>query len=438
MINLERTSLNLLTFKASSWIAVGYGFSQFQRFIGNLILTRILFPEDFGIMQLVNVFVQGLYMFSDLGVGMNVLRHPRGEDSTFLRTAWTIQVYRGFIMWIATILISWPLATLYGVPKLIWMLPIAGFTTVLDGFVSMSLLVLNRRMDMFRITLLEVYSQTIGVVAMVACAWYWQSVWALLVASLVAATVKVIVSNVSFPHPRMGFEWDKESRHEILHFGKWIFFSTITNFLMSRLDRIILGLYLSLTDLGYYGIALGISLAFVEGVYMVTSKVLTPLYSQLLNFSEEQRKRKIFNVRLALMLVTLPPLYCLAIWGKQVIAFLYPHNYQEAGWMLQIISAGYTLKVITAGLNPYFLVLGDTYKMMITQLTQAIILLTCLLFAGTYLGLVGLIVATVIPDILNYPILAYNLWRDKGWQPLLDFSAMAISVVIIALGIGLS
>lgn len=416
---------------------VGYGIAQVLRFVGNLILTRLLFPDDFGVMQLVNVFMQGLFMFSDLGIWSNVLRHPRGEDTTFLRTAWTIQVYRGLVMWGGTLIFAWPIAHLYSVPQLVWMLPIAGFNVVIDSFASLSLLVLNRRLDMFRITLLEVYSQTIGIAAMIGCAWYWRSVWTLLVASLVSGVIKLVVSHVGFPHPKMGFAWDKESRHEIIHFGKWIFFSSLTNFMMSRCDRVILGFYLSLGDLGCYGIALGIAMVIVEGLFMVTGKVLTPLYAQLLHYTEKERNKKIFNIRLALMLATLPPLYCLAIWGQEIITFLYPKNYHEAGWMLQIIAAGYTLKVITAGLNPYFIVIGDTYKMMITQLTQSALLIVCLLFAGSYYGNVGLIVATVLPELLNYPILAYNIWRDKGWQPLLDFGAMGVSVVIIAAGLWL-
>lgn len=433
-MNDDKPSLNLLTFKASSWTMMGYGICQFERFLGNLILTRLLLPQDFGMMQLVNVFIQGLYMFSDLGIGANIIRHARGEDPTFLRTAWTIQVVRGLIMWVCIIFISLPIALLYDAPKLLWLLPIAGLSIVIDSFESLSLLVFNRRLQMSKIIMLDIVSQTAGIIMMVICAWYWRSVWTLLVSGLTSAMIKTIISNVRFPNPKMFFQWNYHAAHEIIHFGKWIFFSTMTNFLMSRLDRIIMGLYLSLNYLGYYGLALGIVSVFTEGVFMVTGKVLTPLYAHLQQLPKDQMRRKMTHIRLALMLVTLPPLYVLAIWGNDVIAFLYPKNYQNAGWMLQIMAAGYTVRVITAGMSPYFIVIGDSYRLMITQLSQSIVLMVSLIIGGQF-GPIGLVTATVIPELLNYPVLAYCIHRSGAWQPLLDLGAIVISALIIGVGL---
>jgi hypothetical protein len=63
----------------------------------DLILTRLLFPEAFGLMALVQVFMGGLQMFSDLGVNMSIIQSKRGEDPDFLNTAWTFQILRGLI-----------------------------------------------------------------------------------------------------------------------------------------------------------------------------------------------------------------------------------------------------------------------------------------------------------------------------------------------------
>ena len=53
---------------------------QFVRLGGNLILTRLLFPEAFGLMAIVRLLSGGLAMFSDVGIPAAIIRHDRGDD----------------------------------------------------------------------------------------------------------------------------------------------------------------------------------------------------------------------------------------------------------------------------------------------------------------------------------------------------------------------
>ena len=74
-----------------------------QGLASNLILTRLLFPEAFGLMALGSVVLVGLQMFSDAGIGPSIAQSPRGDDPEFLDTAWTAQVLRGVILWLGTL-----------------------------------------------------------------------------------------------------------------------------------------------------------------------------------------------------------------------------------------------------------------------------------------------------------------------------------------------
>src|SRR5690606_8194669 len=87
--------------RGSLWALAGYGGSRVLRIGGNLVLWRLLYPDAFGLIALVNVFITGLTMFSDVGIGPSIVQNPRGDDPAFLNTAWTIQVVRGFILGIA-------------------------------------------------------------------------------------------------------------------------------------------------------------------------------------------------------------------------------------------------------------------------------------------------------------------------------------------------
>ena len=52
-----------------------------------LLLARLLAPQSFGLVALVNVFLGGLEMLTDLGIGLDVVQHKRGDDPKFINTA---------------------------------------------------------------------------------------------------------------------------------------------------------------------------------------------------------------------------------------------------------------------------------------------------------------------------------------------------------------
>ncbi|MCC2632368.1 MAG: hypothetical protein K0S48_254, partial [Ramlibacter sp.] len=49
---------------AGLWTLVGHGSSQVLRLLGNLVLTRLLAPESFGVMAVATVVSIGVVMFS--------------------------------------------------------------------------------------------------------------------------------------------------------------------------------------------------------------------------------------------------------------------------------------------------------------------------------------------------------------------------------------
>ncbi len=94
-----KRSLRQRIIHAGLWTIGGHASSQILRLISNLLTTRLLVPEAFGIMALANTFVLGLALFSDVGLGQSVVRSKRSEDPAFTNTVWTLQALRGCLIW---------------------------------------------------------------------------------------------------------------------------------------------------------------------------------------------------------------------------------------------------------------------------------------------------------------------------------------------------
>ncbi|HAA27014.1 MAG TPA: polysaccharide biosynthesis protein, partial [Cyanobacteria bacterium UBA8553] len=235
------SSLRKKAIQGTIWTIAGYGASQVLRLGSNLILTRLLLPEFFGLMALVNVFIIGLNLFSDVGLGPSIIQNKRGDDPDFLNTAWTIQVMRGVVLWLGSLLIAWPISHFYAKPELLWLIPIVGLATLISGFDSTALLTLNRQLAVGKLAIFELMGQVISLIVMIVWAKFDPSIRALVAGTFVSAVFQLLWSHRLLPHQPNRFAWDKEAAQKIFTFGKWIFFSTALTFLASQADRLILG-----------------------------------------------------------------------------------------------------------------------------------------------------------------------------------------------------
>src|SRR4051812_18273874 len=106
MPTLNSPSLKERVFRASGWSLGGYGIGQVIRLGSNLLMTRLLAPEMFGIMAVANMVNMIFGMLADIGLRQHIVQSHRGDDPEFLDTAWTIQFARGVLMWLAACVLS--------------------------------------------------------------------------------------------------------------------------------------------------------------------------------------------------------------------------------------------------------------------------------------------------------------------------------------------
>src|SRR5438128_156141 len=173
--------------RGAVWTMAGFGASQILRFSFNLVLTRLLFPELFGLMALVYSIMTGLSLFCDAGIAANIVRAPRGDDPAFLKTAWTLQIVRGFGLACVCLVIAWPMGALYGDRRLIWVLPMIGLANLIAAFNSTSLATLQRRMAVRTLVVVDVGTQVFSGVLMIAWARVSPGIWALIAGTMAAA-----------------------------------------------------------------------------------------------------------------------------------------------------------------------------------------------------------------------------------------------------------
>lgn len=433
-----QSSLKGRALRGTLWTFGGYGASQVLRLGSNIVLTHLLFPEAFGLMAIVNVFLQGLVMFSDVGLGPSIIQNRRGGKPEFLRTAWTIAILRGLLLAAIAAVIAWPVARFYDEPRLVLFLPITAFSAIIAGFNSTNLYALMRTVKIAKLTIIDLSAQTLGIAIMVHWAWRAPSIWALVVGGLATAYAKMLLSHTVLGAPRMRLEFHPDLAREVLRFGKWIFLSTILGFIVNRVDRLVLAKFMSLGGLGVYSIAIMLSQSTVEALRAVSNRVLFPVYAHFAREAPERLRSRTGRVRAALMAVTLPPLWILTVFGQEIVDLVYDPRYHEAGWMLQVLAAGAIPASICAPVGIVLLAVGNSFRHLLMLISRAGLLIAAMAVGGKMAGTPGLIVGFSASPLLFYPFLAALVRKYNVWLPLIDFIGLAVSALVVGLGLWLT
>jgi len=385
----------------AAWTAMGFGGRQVIRLISNLILTRLLFEEFFGLMALVMVVIVGIQLFADLGINAALIQNER-DDPAFADTMWTIEIIRAVLLWLVAFAIAGPVANFYGEPILASLIPIAAFSSVIEGFRSTNYYTENRKLQMKRLILLKVGAQLAGTIVMVTWAILSPTVWSLVAGGLVTAFVSTVWTWVGLPGRRNRLHFEKEAAYTLYRFGRWILLSTLLMFLVGNADRMIFGKLVTMAVLGVYNIALTLALVPSAAMSHLAMAVIFPLYSRLWQ-SKTDRIELYRSVRLPMLILGGWATSGIIAGGPTIIEILYDPRYIEAGWMLQILVAGPWFGVAMESSNgAALLALGHSRWMALASATK-LASMAVLIPLGWHLGgFPGAMIGFAGADVIRY------------------------------------
>jgi len=413
---------------------IGQGASQGLRLAGNLVLARLLFPEAFGLMALVNMLMFGLTVLTDFGLQPAIVRHPRGDERAFLDTAWSIGVVRGVGLWVIGTAIAWPMAVFYREPRLYAIVPIAAVSALLGGLASTKIATLTRHLRPTPVLLVEIGSQAAALVVMVAWALWRPSVWVLVVGGLVAAGVRSLLSQLALPGPVDRPRWEASARHDLVAFGKWLFVSSIFTFVAMRVDVVMLGRLLPVDTLGIYSIGVMLSQVLRDMLQQLMRFAIMPALSASHRAGGTALAANFARLRSAALPPALFAIVAATLLAPPFFVFLYDERYRAAAWIGQLAMLGVGFAYLTELTGSALLAIGDSRAWALVNGVRAgAVAIGCAV--GFLLGgLPALMIAMAAAGLVAY-VLAGRLLAAHGFETLRsDFPHMAVALSLAAGG----
>jgi O-antigen/teichoic acid export membrane protein len=343
------SSLKSRVFKATGWVAMGQITAQLLRLAGNLVLTRLLAPEMFGIMAIAMAIQVAVAMPADIGLEQAVIRSTRGHERSFCNTAFTLRVLRGCLIWIvcsavavglgAINALGWlPSESVYATSILPVIFSAVSFSFVISGFNSTKHSVATRNIDVKSLTAIALISQAANITVGILFALVTHSIWSIVAAILFGSVVKMVLSHIWWPGPIDRFEWEPEAFQEIFHFGKWTSLSSAVTGVAAQGDRLLLGSWVSPAMLGYYSIAFNLLGVFENAVSSLRGNILLPALSEVVRQQPDRVPEVYFRMRWVIDAGFVGMAGVLFATGEWIVGVMYDVRYAPAGWMLQLLS----------------------------------------------------------------------------------------------------
>jgi O-antigen/teichoic acid export membrane protein len=436
-------SLRRRVLDAGAWTFGGYGLSVAIRFGSNLLLTRLLVPEMFGVMSIATVVLVGLTMFSDLGLGQSVVRSERGGEPLFLNTAWALQILRGVLLSLGALVVSVllvvanhfefsPRGSVYADPILPYVIAVLSVSALFDAFTSTKGPEARRTLSLRRITQIEIAGQVIGLACLFAWIFFDRSIWSLVAGALAASLAKVVLSHTWLPGNPNRWQWDWAAAREIFSFGKWIFLSSILGFLVGSGDRILLGGLIGADALGVYSIAFGLFSVIDQIVGRVVSSVAFPALSEIARNRRHNLRAGYYKFHAPIAAVAYFWAGVLMTSGNALIGLLYDHRYANAGWILEVLAVG-LLAVPSQIAIQGFLALGLPQIYSKILIGRLVVLVVSLPLGFYFLGLPGAVSGMVASLLVPMSALSWNARLG-----LIDLrrELLLLPVVVVGLGAG--
>lgn len=276
---MNNNELKQKTISSMIWNAIQRFGTMVISFVSNIVLARLLMPEDFGSIGMLSIFILISEVFIDGGFGSALIqkKNPTQDDYS------TIFYWNLFVSSIVFLLLQLTapyIAAFYHMPKLCNLLRVLSIILIINGFTVVQTNILTKKLSFKLIAKIRLVSISIAVVASIVAAYWGMGVWSLVLKNILAA---LIGSSLFWIYnkwrPSLLFSW--KSFKELFSFGGLMLLSSLMNSLFENLQGLVIGRWYSAKDMGFYSQAKRLDQIVTTSLSQIVTQVSFPVLAQI-------------------------------------------------------------------------------------------------------------------------------------------------------------
>lgn len=402
-------------------------------FIANVILARLLEPEDFGCIAIILVFVTFADILVDSGL-TSALIQKKNVTVNDVSTVFTVNLSISVLLFLLIFFSAPAISNYVGIPNLTLYLRVESVAVIIRAFYCIQAAFLNKNLQFKSVAKYNILSSFISVSVAIVLAALGCGVWSLVVKNLILhLSMSLLYRHGSKVAYRLGFY--KENFKELFGFGWSVALTSFMDVLYSNLSSFLIGKRYSVKDLGYYNQAYSLQQIPVYSLSMVITQVLFPFMSKM----QDDASRVLNNTRKVMMVTsffTFPLMIYLFFFAKPVIVLIFSSKWEPSSVYFQILCLGGMVNALMHICRNVLKSVGETKSMFYSQIAvTAIAIIGMLFFLRTELK--WLVVWVASCSYINWVVIGFITGKKIGYHLFMQIKDIALNCVFsIVAGLG--
>lgn len=437
--NIDHIKNDLKSHSASgAMVTITAQIVRFVLQIGSMaILARLLTPNDFGLIVMVNVVFSFFIIFQDAGLSVATVQSEKINHSQISTLFW-INLTLSIVMMLLIAIMAPFIATFYREPRLTGITLALSITFLLSGLSIQQKALLRRQMNFFSLAVIEISSLVAGIAIAITLAALGFNYWALVAMSIAIGLTSTLLSWLIVDW-RPGMPTKIMNIRPMLVFGGNLTGTQLLVYFIRDIDKLLIGWVWGAFSLGLYSRAS--KLAFMpESILLYPiSNVVVSAMSRLQN--DRPRYRKYYHMALtAITTLGMPIFAFLFIAADDLVHVLLGEQWIGAIPIIRALSVAAFSKTVIGATSWVYISLGLTKRQLHWHIIQTPVTILAIL-AGLPWGPVGVATSFSISQLLlRFPATVFALRGtpvriyDVGisiWRPALASISTAAVVAVL-------
>ncbi len=425
-----RNNLKSRVVHAAKWAYLAESVNRLLRPVVTIWVARLLTPEDYGVVSLAIAIITGANLLWHFGLSVALIQRQDRVDEAANVTFW-FNTALALVVTTLLILLRNPLGSLFQEPRVAEILPAVSLMVLFRGTSLVHDSMLKRKMAFDRLfwrsTIPSLFPLVISLPLALAGYGYWALVWGAVAGSAFSAISLWFLSGW-----RPSWQFDPPVAKEMFKFGLPTMGSGVQQMLESQLDRILIGLFLGVREVGIYSLGVTIFKLFFEFIF---TPVNTVGYAALCRAGDNRERltRMSLSGQKLVALVALPLGVGLAVVSPLVEQVVFAGRYPGLAMVMTLLAFYFVAIYVQILFAPIFNAAGQPKVMLkINLLVTALILVFYPL--GMMMGFNAFILLRGGVALLSGMVAAYLLCKvlDVGGGALLSrFTVPAVGAAVM-------
>ena len=421
------------------WSAAGKVGTLTINFLSNLVLARLLMPEDFGCIGMLTIFLAVSNIFIQGGLGAALIQKKSPDHLDYSTVFYWNLVFA--VLFYLILYASAPfIADFYEMPLVKPLLRVQSVVLIIQSFAIVQITQLTKQMNFKALAIRNMAAALAGTLIAIPLALRGFGAWSLVASAITASIVNVLLLWM-LSSWRPAWEFSLTSLKTLFGFGGLMLLSSLVETLYTNLQGLIIGKRFSASDLGYFSQAKKLDEIPVTGLSSIVNDVTFPAFASIQDDKARLREGMRKSMK-ALTFVNFPMMILLMVIALPLVTFLYGRKWEPAAPYFQILCIS-GLIYCTNTLNTNVIKsLGKGQIYFFVQIAKRIIGIALILF-GMRFGIYGVLwsvsivsyISFIINTLVNKKLISYGFFRQVG--DLLPSLLVAAFAGALAYGAGL-